>query len=356
MDKNSNKNSRDKNLLIITQVVDETDPIMNFFIDWIEEFSRYYDKIFVICQREGKHDLPSNVEVLSLGKEKNHSRIIRILLFYKYIWELRNKYNKIFIHMTPIYVLLGSLVWKLFNKKIYLWYAHGILNKSLILSFPFVKKIFTPNKEGCKINSDKIIITGHGINTDLFRFNKNIKYNNDIINALVVGRISRIKNIETIIKAIKELNYNKKQIFLKIIGDSYFNDKDYKEELIKMVNNLKLKKYIRFIGWRDHKIISRYYKRCDLVISACLTSSFDKNILESMACGVPVITSNKSFKVILSDKFIFKEKNVKDLSFKIKEFIIMSEKDKRNLSYRLSKYVKYNNNLKNLINNISDMM
>jgi len=56
-------------LLIITQAVDTTDSNLGFFHGWIEEFARHCSKVTVICLREGKHSLPTNVRVLSLGKE-----------------------------------------------------------------------------------------------------------------------------------------------------------------------------------------------------------------------------------------------------------------------------------------------
>ncbi|MCD5381655.1 MAG: hypothetical protein LR008_03730, partial [Candidatus Pacebacteria bacterium] len=104
-------------LLIITQVLDTEHPILGFFHRWVEEFAKHCEQVHVICLQEGRHDLPDNVTVHSLGKESHQtggatlkrtegtgkvvprvlSRLITkltyILRFYKLIWQLRHEYD-----------------------------------------------------------------------------------------------------------------------------------------------------------------------------------------------------------------------------------------------------------------------
>src|SRR3954464_15352498 len=96
-------------LLIFTQKVDRYDPVLGFFYPWLEEFSKRFESIVVVCLEKGEHTLPSNVKVLSLGKEDGVSKYIYLKNFYKYIWNERNNYDKVFVHMNQEYVLLGGL-------------------------------------------------------------------------------------------------------------------------------------------------------------------------------------------------------------------------------------------------------
>ena len=57
-------------ILICTQKVDLNDDILGFFHSWIAEFAKQCEKVTVICLYKGEYDLPGNVKVLSLGKEK----------------------------------------------------------------------------------------------------------------------------------------------------------------------------------------------------------------------------------------------------------------------------------------------
>ena len=111
-------------LLIITQKVDDHDDVLGFFVRWIEEFAKHAEKVTVICLQKGEYNLPHNVSVLSLGKETGKSRFTYFVRFFRYIWKLRSDYDTVFVHMNPIYVLLGGVFWKLWFKKIALWYTH----------------------------------------------------------------------------------------------------------------------------------------------------------------------------------------------------------------------------------------
>ena len=77
----------EKRLLIITQKIDINDPVLGFFHNWIYEFAKNFSGIVAICLERGDYDLLGNVKVLSLGKEKQKSRLKYLILFYKYIWQ-----------------------------------------------------------------------------------------------------------------------------------------------------------------------------------------------------------------------------------------------------------------------------
>ena len=142
-------------LLIITQKVDRNDPILGFFHRWIIEFAKHFESIAVICLFEGEHNLPANVKVLSLGKEEGGARISKtlryIVRFYNYIWRERKNYDAVFVHMNPIYVVLGGVLWRMWKKKISLWYTHKSVDLKLRAAEKFVHFIFTASRStSCK--------------------------------------------------------------------------------------------------------------------------------------------------------------------------------------------------------------
>ncbi len=118
-------------LLFITQKVDKDDDVLGVYHRWLEKLAEKLDTIYVICLYKGRVELPSNVEVYSLGKEtqsdtdlrgwrRGFTRIKYILRFYKYIWSLRNCHSSVFVHMNPVYVVLDGWFWKLKRKKVFL--------------------------------------------------------------------------------------------------------------------------------------------------------------------------------------------------------------------------------------------
>ena len=57
-------------LLITTQTVNINDPVLGFFHRWLKEFAENCEQVTVICLQVGEYQLPPNVKVISLGKEK----------------------------------------------------------------------------------------------------------------------------------------------------------------------------------------------------------------------------------------------------------------------------------------------
>ena len=109
-------------LLICTQAVDTEDPILGFFVRWIEEFAKHCEKVTVICLREGKYDLPSNVKVYKIGKAG--SSLQKAARLISLAWELRDGYDAVFVHMNQEYMLVAGWIWKMFGKRIYMWRNH----------------------------------------------------------------------------------------------------------------------------------------------------------------------------------------------------------------------------------------
>mgnify|MGYP001569677115 FL=1 len=119
-------------LLILTQKINKSDPILGFFHNWVLKLSEKFESIIVVCLQKGEYDLPSNVKVFSLGKEEGRSKLKYIFKFFHLCFFSSFKYDAVFVHMNQEYVLLGGLFWKILNKKVFMWER---IRKSSIITF-----------------------------------------------------------------------------------------------------------------------------------------------------------------------------------------------------------------------------
>ena len=107
------------------------------------------------------------------------------------------------------------------------------------------------------------------------------------------------------------------------------------------------------LGWRTkaaqgfdaHGKIAEFYAEGDIFVNLSDTGSIDKAILEAMASGLLVLTSNEAFKPILSGKYLT-ENDPEQIAEKIIA-LSKSEKDEN-----LREYVAKNHSLENLIKKI----
>ena len=157
-------------LLILTQKVDMNDAVLGFFHSWLREFAARFDSIIVVCLEEGKHELPANVRVLSLGKERSGAhKLDYIRCFYRHVWAERGNYDSVFVHMNQEYSILGGPLWKLLGKKSVLWRNHPDGSALTRLAVLLSDKVMCTSPHSFTARFAKTMIMPVGIDTDFFR-------------------------------------------------------------------------------------------------------------------------------------------------------------------------------------------
>jgi glycosyltransferase involved in cell wall biosynthesis len=346
-----------KNLLIITQKVNADDDLLGFFVGWLNEFSKNFDNVFVITLEKGNYDLPPNVLVYSLGKEKNNSKITRAYNFYKWLFKLAPKSDGIFAHMSPIFVVASWPVAVLYGKRIILWYLHRSVTLRLKLAEKLCYKIVTASEKSLQIKSHKIIETGHGIQIDRFETTRN--WSDKKLEVLSIGRISKIKNYETLLEATRILKDKNFDFRIKIIGQPIMRDDvEYYKHLISLNDKFGLTNTVEFVGFVPYSQIARYYKEADLVVGLTPYGGIDKVVLEGMASGCLVLTSNDANREYFghyADNLIFNHHDPVNLANKIESLNRMSAEQKKEISNFLVDAVSRHHNLAQTIKSISNL-
>jgi glycosyltransferase involved in cell wall biosynthesis len=340
-------------LLILTQKVDSEDDVLGFMHHWIEELAKRCQTIVVICLWQGRHNLPANVKVLSLGKEKERSKIKHLFRFYRYIWQEKKCYEIVFVHMNKEYVVLGGLWWRLLNKKIVLWYNHRQGNLWSLIAGWFAHKIFYTSSFSFFARSGfkKAQIMPAGIDTEIFKRQEMVVVPANSVFSL--GRISPIKNIETLIETANFLDKKNLNFILNIGGEAGEKDKEYFARIKKLARELEIKGKINFLGKIPHNRSPAFYNQNEFFINLTNAGSLDKTALEAMACERLVLVSNAAFSDIFPDdlkgRLIFQEKNSFDLSEKLSWLAGLNQVEREVIGRRLRAVVIEKHSLEQLV-------
>ncbi len=151
---------------------------------------------------------------------------------------------------------------------------------------------------------DKIEVITQGINANKFNIyndpqpliknqlvDAGIEFNKDKI-ILLPGRITRIKGISLLIDLMANL---KKEGYVNIkaviVGSYDQRNEDYHQEMVNRIAKEKLQSHVIWFGTCDD--MSSIYTLADLTLS--ITSkpeSYGRTVIESLACGTPVIGFN----------------------------------------------------------------
>lgn len=281
-------------LLILTQKVNKVDPILGFFHRWIEEFAKHYEKVTVICLEEGEHDLPENVKVLSLGKERGNTRWDRICWFYQHIWDERGNYDAVFVHMNQEYILLGGLSWKIFGKRIYLWRNHAegsILTK---LAVRLSNKVFYTSPSSYTAKFPNAVQMPVGIDTGFFKPNSSVKKVPNSV--LFLGRIGPVKKVVEFVDKLGDLEREGGPFSATIAGEALEKDKAYEQKVIERVATYDIEDKVKFLGPVSREKALKLYQSHQSYVNMTSMGSFDKTIFEAAACGTNVLVENEDLK------------------------------------------------------------
>ncbi len=312
-------------LLVITQKVDQNDGYFGFFHDWLLETAKQSEMLTVISLEVGSYDLPKNVKVISLGKENGRSLIRYVTRFLSTCLKYRNDYTHVFAHMSPLYVILGAPIWKLLGKPIGLWYVHRNVDLKLQIAEKLTDVVFTATPESFRIESKKRRFLGQAIDVDKFKNNLSITLPEQPFKMVSIGRITPIKNLDTLIRASKILKDRGYQVEVELVGASVTDeDKTYDASLHALVKELEVEREIKFIGSVPNSEVAKFYWSNHLSLNLCPTGGMDKTILESMAASTPVLVSNEAYGDYFgkyANELIFKLKDPADCADKIEGYI-----------------------------------
>ncbi len=339
-------------LLVLTQSVDKQDPTLGFFHNWILKLAESYKEIIVICLKKGEYSLPKNVKVFSLGKEGGESKVKYIINFFTLISRYHKEYDSVFVHMNEEFVLLGGFFWKILGKKIFFWRNHkkGSLMTKIAVSLS--EKVFCTSKQSFTARFKKTVLMPVGIDTDLFLSSKPITERGNSF--LSLGRIDPVKKIDLLAEVFK--HFSGPNFKLTVVGNSTPKYHDYYVSILEKLSSRIKTGEVVFLDSIKNEETPRFYNNSRFFINLTPSGSFDKTIVEAMACGCLVLTPNQDLFDNLSANEKIDELDVKILNNKIEGVLKLSDIELSNLSAKNREYVLKNHSLEKLVSDLKKII
>ncbi|MER3491210.1 MAG: glycosyltransferase family 1 protein [Mastigocladus sp. ERB_26_2] len=173
-----------------------------------------------------------------------------------------------------------------------------------------------------------------------------------------VGRLDPEKGLETLIKAFAILLKSGAKTQLLIAGKPINEDEEYQKSLEQLTIDLGIENYVSFLGHITN--ITNLYQVSDVTVLPSLWSEpFGRVIVESMACGTPVVASRVGgIPEILTGEFqkgLFEPGNERDLSDTLNRMMNWRENDSQ-LGKRCREHVLTKFSLDKMIDGVEKVL
>jgi glycosyltransferase involved in cell wall biosynthesis len=344
---------------MITQKVDLDDDVLGFTHTWVNKLAGRVAHLYVLALSVGRHELLDNVTLYSMGKEQGAGRLRRLVNFNRAVTSLvlRRRVDGVFVHMVPLYAILAAPWARLAGAPTALWYTHKRVSWKLRLAHRLVDRVVTASPESFRLPGDKVVVTGHGIDTDVFRPAGGPRPERPFT-VLSVGRISPIKDYETLVEAADILVNQRQRRNLRwvVVGEAGTPAQGaYRERLGAEVQRRGLSEYLEFAGAAPHRQVVGYYQRADLFVNLSRTDSLDKAVLEAMACGLAPLTCNLAFGPLLgalAPRLTFAAQDAPGLADKIERLARLSEMERETLGRELRAVVVQRHSVEGLMDRL----
>lgn len=280
-----------------------------------------FDMVTLIGSQENRFEKVGNVNVFRVGFRTSNSFLGKIFFniqkyFFPFIGFCRgvklmkkNKYDVVWSIMAN-YAGFATLFFKLKfpEVKFLLTLQEGdpisYIKRRVFLVYPLFKLIFTKADSIQTISSylldfaksmggKNIRVVPNGVDIknftkefkeeEKFLLKEKLKIKNDDVVLVTTSRLVIKNGVEDVVKTLATLP--EKYKFL-IIGDGYLRN-----HLEKIVNNLKIKDRVYFLGFVHHVNIPSYFSISNIFIRTSLSEGLGNSFLEAMAFGLPVVAT-----------------------------------------------------------------
>jgi len=267
-----------RRLIFLTQAVDPAHPALAATIPKIRALAARVDEVVVLAQSADGGDLPDNVEVRTFGAASRPGRLVH---FERELVRALPG-DAVVAHMIPVYVLLAAPLVRPRRIPLLLWYTHWKASAQLRAAERLATAIVSVDARSFPLESAKVRPIGHGI--DVSEFACTERAARPGLRALVLGRYSPAKGIETILHAAREVEGLQVELHGAALNEL---ERRHREELARLG--------VALDDAVPRAEVPGLFARSDVLVNNMEAGAPDKVVYEAAAACLPVIASNPVF-------------------------------------------------------------
>jgi glycosyltransferase involved in cell wall biosynthesis len=283
-------------LLFLTQVVDRDHPALAQSVDLVRVLAGRCERLVVLCDRVGRHDLPAGVQLRTFG---SGSRLGRGLRFERAVLpELARgpRPDAVLAHMIPVFLSLAAPAAKARRVPLLLWYTHWNADRSLRLATRLADRVLSVDRRSFPLDSPKVRGIGHAVDVERFVPRPRPEPGGPL-RLLALGRFARWKGYGTLLDGFAAAVAEGLDATLEIRGPELTDDeRRHRAELGERVAaDPRLAARVTLAPPVVRDDVPALLAAADALVSATEprgAETLDKVVYEAGACAVSVVASN----------------------------------------------------------------
>jgi glycosyltransferase involved in cell wall biosynthesis len=312
-----------KRLVFVTQSVDPRHPVLAATIPKIRALAERVDEVVVLAQSGAGDGLPSNVEVRSFGASSRAGRA------WRFERELVRALpaRAVVAHMIPVYVLLAAPLVRPRRIPLLLWYTHWKASATLRVAERLATSIVSVDTRSFPLESAKVRPIGHGI--DVNEFPCANRSDRSGVRALVLGRYSPAKGIETILRAVREVDGVEVELHGAALNELERRHRGELEEFGFPLGDAV-----------PRSEVPELFARADLLVNNMEAGAPDKVVYEAAASCLPVLASNPVFDGLFAGyQLSFERDSPQSLAARLRWFAALAGEERAEIGRTLRERV-----------------
>jgi glycosyltransferase involved in cell wall biosynthesis len=283
-----------RRLVFATQKLDPEDPVLAATVPMARALAARVDELVVLCDSAVPEVMPENTRIHEFRGKTQAERGARFSTALAR--ELRPRPIGVVAHMVPLYAVLAAPLVRPLRVPLLLWYTHWKGHLVVRAAEKLSTAVLSVDRRSFPLDSRKVHAIGHGI--DVGEFSCTEVPPGESLQALVLGRYSPAKGIETVLRAaalaggVRIEAHGSEETF-----------EGHRRELERLA--LELGVDVELGGPVVRAEVPTLFSRSHVLVNNMRAGSPDKVVYEAAASCLPVLASNPVFDDLLPAELRF---------------------------------------------------
>jgi len=286
-------------LVFCTQRLDPGDPVLAATVPMVRALAARVDELVVLCDTA-----TTSIDRVRVREFGAPTQVQRGARFTAALARELNGCGGVVAHMVPLYAVLAAPIVRPRRIPLVLWYTHWKAHLVVRAAECVCTAVASVDARSFPLRSSKLHALGHAIDVDEFRCTDAPPLPT---RALVLGRYSPAKGLETILRAAREAGV---QVEAHGSDETFVT---YKRELQEAFPEADLG------GPVPRARLPELFARSHVLVNNMRAGAPDKVVYEAAASCVPVLAASPVFDDLLPEELRFAQDDAVDLAQKLRE-------------------------------------